>query len=77
MKAYPLPTGPTLTVDINLPLNRNPVVLTLTDLRGRTVLERTTRDRQTQLNLSDHPAGLYLLRVQVGDRQTMRKVLKQ
>lgn len=76
VKAYPVPTGPTLTVDVNLPLSRNPAVLTLTDLRGRIVLERLTRDRQTQLDLSERPAGLYLLRVQVGDRQTMRKILK-
>ncbi len=77
VSAYPVPTGPTLTVDISLPLNRNPAVLTVTDSRGRSVLERTTRGRQTQLDLSRQPAGLYLLRVRVGDRQTVRKILKQ
>jgi len=77
VKAYPVPTGPTLTVELDLPLTRNPAVLSLTDLRGRPVLQTTTRTRRTELDMSSQPSGLYILRIQVGDRQTVRKLLKQ
>ncbi|CCH56390.1 hypothetical protein BN8_05722 [Fibrisoma limi BUZ 3] len=77
VKVYPVPTGTTLTVMVDLALNRQPAVLTLTDLRGRSVLQQTTRTRQTDLDLTSQPTGAYLLRIQVGDRQTVRKILKQ
>lgn len=76
VNAYPVPTGATLTVVIDVPLSREPATLILTDLRGQAVLRQTTRVRQTDLDLSRQPAGTYLLRIQVGDRQATRKVLK-
>lgn len=77
VNAYPVPTTAILTVDIDLPLQRNPAELTITDLGGRTMLQRTTRTRQTTLDLSQQPAGIYLLTVRIGDKQTTRRVLKQ
>lgn len=76
VNAYPIPTGGTLTVTIDVPLLQQPATLTISDLRGQSVLEQTTRARQTDLDLSRQPAGTYLLRIQVGDRQATRKVLK-
>jgi len=77
VNAYPIPTTSTITVDIDLPLQRTPARLTITDASGRSVLQKTTRDRQTMLDLSQHPAGIYLLNVTIGDKQTTRRVLKQ
>ncbi len=77
VKAYPVPTETTLMVELNLPLTHEPATLSLTDLSGQPILQQTTRNRLNELNLTTQPNGMYLLRIQVGDRQTVRKVLKQ
>lgn len=76
VNVYPIPTGSTLTVTIDVSLGQNPAILHLIDQSGRSVHEQTTRTRQTELDLSGQPAGIYLLRIQVGDRQSVRKILK-
>ncbi len=77
VKTYPVPTETTLMVELNLPLTRDPATLTLTDLKGQPIIQQTTRTRLNEMNLTTQPSGLYLLRIQVGDRQTVRKVMKQ
>jgi hypothetical protein len=77
VKAYPVPTTSIVTVELDLPLTHDPATLQLTDLRGRAVFQSTTRNRRSELDLSTQPNGLYILRIQVGDRHTIRKVLKQ
>ena len=77
VKTYPVPTTAILTVELDLPLTRSPATLSLTDGSGRPVLQQTTRNRKEELDLTSQPSGLYFLRIQVGDRQTVRKVLKQ
>ena len=77
VNVYPVPTGATLTVSIDAPLTHDPATLSLTNQRGQLIRQQTTHNRQTDLDLSNQPAGLYLLRVQIGDRQLIRKVLKQ
>ena len=73
---YPVPTGHLLTVEIDLPLTRGPVKLSLTTMQGRSVVQNTTYNRRTELDLSGQPSGLYILHIQVGDRYTVRKVMK-
>ena len=74
--AYPTPTPHTLTVELDLALTRDPAELSLINRRGQAVLQRTTRSRRTEIDLSTQPSGLYILRIQVGDRHTVRKVVK-
>ncbi|WP_460976866.1 Ig-like domain-containing protein [Spirosoma knui] len=77
VKAYPVPTTSVLTVELDLPLTHDPANFEVTDLRGRTVLQSTSRSRRNELDLSSQPNGLYILRIQVGDRHTIRKLVKQ
>ncbi|MFD2572339.1 T9SS type A sorting domain-containing protein [Spirosoma soli] len=77
VKTYPVPTTTTITVELDLPLTRDPATLTVIDFRGRTILQQLTRNRRNELDLTSQPNGLYMLRIQVGDRQTARKILKQ
>ncbi len=77
VKAYPVPTTSALTVEIDLPLQRNPAQLTIIDANGRAIVQRVTRDRKTTLDLGRQPAGIYLLNIRVGDKQTTQRVLKQ
>ena len=76
VKTYPVPTGATLTVELNLVLLRDPAILSLTNMNGQPVLKTTTRTRQTNLDLSQQPSGQYLLRIQVGEKQTTRRIIK-
>ena len=76
MTAHPVPTSRVLVVELDLPLLRDPAELSLTNMQGRSVLQHITRSRRTELDLSAQPNGLYVLRIQVGDRRTVRKVVK-
>ncbi|GAB3640692.1 Ig-like domain-containing protein [Spirosoma arcticum] len=73
---YPIPTSTVLTVELDLPLLRDPAEISLLTMQGRSVLQHSTRSRRTDLDLSAQPNGLYILRIQVGDRYTVRKVIK-
>jgi len=76
VKAYPVPTGTTLTVELDLALLREPAILSLMNLNGQPVLKTSTRTQKTNLDLSQQPSGQYLLRIQVGEKQTTRRVIK-
>ncbi|WP_020597788.1 T9SS type A sorting domain-containing protein [Spirosoma panaciterrae] len=77
VKTYPVPTETRLTVEFDLSLMHDPAQLSLVDASGQSVLQQTTRAKVNELNLSSQPNGVYFLRIQVGDRQTVRKILKQ
>ncbi|MBD2700056.1 T9SS type A sorting domain-containing protein [Spirosoma sp. BT702] len=77
VKIYPMPVTTTFTVELNLQLIFNPAVITLSDSRGRPLQERVTRLHYNDFDLTGQPNGIYLVRVQVGDRQVIRKILKQ
>lgn len=74
---YPVPVINSLTIDIDVPLGRTPAEISLINLQGVPIYQTTTRNRQTDIDLTSQPAGLYLVRVQVGDRQSIRKIVKQ
>ncbi|WP_332368891.1 T9SS type A sorting domain-containing protein [Spirosoma telluris] len=77
VKTYPVPTQTVLRVEVDLPLTHDPATLSLVDAEGRPILQQNTRKQLNELDLTAQPNGLYFLRIQVGDRQTVRKVLKQ
>ncbi|GAA4468305.1 hypothetical protein GCM10023189_53380 [Nibrella saemangeumensis] len=74
---FPVPANAELTVEFAAPLQQEPAQLTLTDLRGWPALQRTTRTRRTALDVNQLPPGVYILKIQVGDKHTLRRVLKQ
>ncbi|GAB3687515.1 hypothetical protein GCM10027592_01140 [Spirosoma flavus] len=77
VKIYPMPVTTTFTVELNLQLIFNPAVITVSDSRGRPLQERVTRLHYNDFDLTGQPNGIYLVRIQVGDRQVIRKILKQ
>jgi hypothetical protein len=76
VKAYPIPTSAVVTIELDLLLTREPAILSVTTLSGRPVQRQVTRSQRNELDMSSQPAGTYLLRIQVGDRQTIKKVVK-
>ncbi|GAB3910950.1 hypothetical protein GCM10028803_51300 [Larkinella knui] len=77
VKVFPVPTQTILTIDIDLPLQKDPAKLQLTDQNGRISKQLTTRQRQTKLDLSQQASGYYYLQIQIGNRTTVRKIMKQ
>jgi hypothetical protein len=77
VKVFPVPTETILTIDIDLPLQKDPAKLQLSDETGRISKQITTRQRQTKLDLSQQAAGTYFLQIQIGNRTTVRKIIKR
>ncbi|WP_460960229.1 Ig-like domain-containing protein [Spirosoma litoris] len=76
VKVYPVPTDGAVTVDIDLPLQKEAAQLQLVGPGGTVFEQITTKKRQTQLDLNKEPAGTYLLHITIGDKSTVRKILK-
>ncbi len=76
VNVYPVPTNGDLTVEISDPMLKNEAEIQLIRPNGQTAQTVKTRKRQTIINLADEPAGTYLLQIKLGDRSTVRRVLK-
>lgn len=77
VRVYPVPTEQNVTVELDGLPGNEPVGLTLSNLSGQTVWQQTTRQTRTQFDLSQQPAGLYFLRVQIGERSTIRRIIRR
>jgi hypothetical protein len=49
----------------------------VTDLQGKAVLRQTTDLNQATLDVSGLAAGLYVVKVQAGDKSAVRKLVKE
>lgn len=77
---YPNPVRDQLTIE--LPGNGNTAVVSVVDLTGRSVIEGRGFDQQgeiarMQLDMSALPQGLYLVRIQNGDEETVHRVVRE
>ena len=77
IEVYPNPVGNTLHVNIGDEGGED-VAITLIDATGKVVLSHIVNDGQMHsLNVSTLPKGLYVLRLQVGNRVTDKKLVKE
>lgn len=73
IRIYPNPNSGTFILE--LPDHRSSVAVTVTDVPGR-VLSRTISDKKVlEFNLSQYPAGLYFLRINLEGKEFNRKVI--
>jgi len=79
MSAFPSPTSGRIQVNVSLE-KPAPATFHLTDLNGRTLTTRVSPFADTrhaaEFDLSAHPNGLYLLRVEADGQHTVQKVVK-
>lgn len=79
MKAFPSPTSGRIQVEVSLE-SPAPATMHLTDLNGRSLSTRVSPFADTrhvaEFDLSTHPNGLYLLRVEADGQHTVQKVVK-
>lgn len=76
VQVYPIPTGATLTVHIRESVMTETARLELTDMTGRKLSTHETRQATSWLMLDQHPPGLYMLHIQIGDRTVSKRIVK-
>lgn len=77
LKLYPNPTTDVLNIELAADHANGEVLIS--DLAGRTVHRQNISEQQQQyqINMQHLNSGLYLVRVQVGDQLSLRKLIKQ
>ena len=76
VEVYPMPATTRVTVRIREVSPKQPALLELTDLTGRTTTHQETHLESSTLSLDQRPTGTYLLHIQVGDRRATRRIVK-
>ena len=72
----PNPISPLSSVQIKMiPLSPASIFVRLTDVQGKTILEKNTTAHEFDLLLPPVPGGIYLLDVQIGDQWIQKKLL--
>jgi len=72
-RLYPNPTDGVFTLEFEAEGVYN---LTLADMSGKILLRQTVKGQSVQMDLSNYPAGAYLLTIDDGERKSVTKVVK-
>lgn len=75
IKIYPNPTVGLLNVEIPFK-NEQKISIMVYDLNGKVLIEKIVNDQNTIINLSEHPAGIYILNVIIGKFRKDWKIIK-
>jgi hypothetical protein len=74
---YPNPTKGILTVEIPDYQSTIPVGFLLTNLSGQAIFSGKSETGSQTIDLSRQPAGIYLLRLSIGEESTVWKIIKE
>lgn len=72
---YPNPTDGNITIDLKQLTDISKI--TLTNNLGIDLLTKTVNEPITSLNLSEFPVGLYFIKIQLGEKVIIKKVVKR
>lgn len=75
VKVFPNPVSNTMTVKI--PDIKGMAFIKVFDMFGKVVQQRTTTSNNTQMDISALPSGMYVVRVQNGEKISSVKVVKE
>ena len=75
LMVYPNPTNGNLSIDLGG--NHNAISVTLTDLTGKILLSENFNERSLLDLKIEEPAGVYLLLVELSDRKTILRIVKE
>ena len=77
IRIYPNPTKGILRIEIIRLAEENPIHIQLYDMSGRALINEQNAASFTDLNISDQPAGMYILTIFTDDRTTHWKIIKE
>ena len=73
LQVYPNPTNGKLTLEFETAGGRS---VTISDLSGKILLRQSINDQTMRMDISDYPAGAYLLTVNDGKQQNTTRIIK-
>ncbi|WP_254562866.1 T9SS type A sorting domain-containing protein [Dyadobacter diqingensis] len=76
LKIYPTMIENKCTVEITSTLSAKEAVVEIFDLGGRSLSKKAIRQKITEVDFSQKPSGMYLLKVQNGDRISVQRIFK-
>jgi len=77
IRIYPNPTKGILKIEIIRLSEDTPIHITLHDMSGRMLINKPNAAPFTELNLSDQPAGMYILKIFSDDGEKYWKIIKE
>jgi len=72
-RVYPNPTDGVFTLEFE---TDDIFIVTLADMTGKALIRQTVKGQRVQMDLSNYPAGVYLLTIDEGKRQNTTRVVK-
>ncbi|TAE32015.1 MAG: T9SS C-terminal target domain-containing protein [Cytophagales bacterium] len=76
VSVYPVPVMSTLTIRIDGLVPGETAQINLTQSTGISVWQHSIRQATSTIELANKPAGVYILRVRVGDRTATKRIVK-
>jgi hypothetical protein len=76
LKIYPTMIENKCTVEITSTLSAKEAIVEIFDLGGRSLSKKAIRQKITEVDFSQKPSGMYLLKVQNGDRTSVQRIFK-
>lgn len=73
---YPNPTAGPLTVELS-GYNIENAGIIVTEMSGKNIIHLTEITETNELNLAEYPSGIYLLRIRIGENESVYKIVKQ
>jgi hypothetical protein len=77
MKLYPNPTKGTLVIEISGGNTEEDIQLTLYNGQGQTLVNKPATTGLNNLDVSNYPAGWYILQVKAGTEKKEYKIIKE
>ncbi|MCE6988598.1 T9SS type A sorting domain-containing protein [Dyadobacter sp. CY323] len=76
VKVYPTVVDSRVTIEITGVISPKQASVEVIDLNGRPRAKEAIQGKITEVNLGNYPSGLYLLRIQNGNSNTVQRVMK-
>jgi len=77
LKIYPTLIDSKCTVEITSVISAKDADVEILDLNGRSLYKKSIRQKITEVDFSQRPGGLYLLRVKNGKHSSVQRIFKQ
>jgi len=76
LKVYPTMIENKCTVEITSVISAREALFEIFDLNGRSLSKKSIRQKITEVDFTSRPSGMYLLKVQNGDRTSVQRIFK-
>jgi len=76
LKVYPTMIENKCTVEITGTISAREALVEIVDLNGRSLSKKSIRQKITEVDFTSKPSGMYLLKVQNGDRSSVQRIFK-